>query len=115
MHFDINYLDNYLTEKSQPNENIFGIAKHICGCGLDLSLKCLLNHKKLEKIKGLCLATCCHHKCDLNILVNLDFYLNYLKLNLKEITMIIKATSWIFGPIDVNSKTDFTCKIIIVK
>ena len=93
------------------NDNLFGIAKHICGCGLDLSLKCLLNHNQPNKVKGLCLATCCHHKCDLNILVNQNFYRDHLNLSLKEIVMIIKSTSWIFGPIDVNVKTDFCCKI----
>jgi hypothetical protein len=61
-------------------------------------------------IKGLCLATCCHHRCDLNILVNLDFYRNYLNLSIKDISMIIKATSWIFGPINVEASKDIFCK-----
>ena len=60
--------------------NLLGVAKHICGCAFDLSLACLFNYHDLNKVKGICMATCCHHISRVEYLNNLDFYLNYLKL-----------------------------------
>jgi tRNA:m4X modification enzyme len=84
------------------NFNILGVAKHICGCAFDLSLTCLNNYIKKERVKAICMATCCHHICTVENLNNLDFYMNYLKLSLRETILLFKATSWIFGPIDVS-------------
>jgi len=90
------------TNKSKytPNYSLLGIAKHICGCALDLSLSCLLNFTEKNKIKGFCLATCCHNICRLEYINNLNFFLCKLNFNLEEIIFLFKATSWLFGSID---------------
>ncbi len=89
------------------------MAKHICGCAFDLSLACVLNYSKSEKIKALTIATCCHHNCRVEYLNNLQFYTDYLNLSIKEIVLLFKATSWIFGPINAeNSETKDTQDIL---
>jgi len=100
------------------NLSIFGLAKHICGCALELSIQCLnnnliinkesntnINHNKTE-VKGLCFATCCHQKSDIKCLPKqqLEFYMNYLGLTEFDIIMLFKATSWFFGPINKSGK-----------
>lgn len=111
--FDVDYIDEDIKNKinkSYPTENcsstetvnykLLGIAKHICGCALDLSLTCLLNFSKKDKIKGFCLATCCHNICRLEYINNLRFFKEKLNFELKEIIYLFKATSWLFGSID---------------
>ena len=104
--FNLNYLDKIeeipvekdTIEKLKENYYFIGVAKHICGCAFDLSLTCLFNYNNLNKIKGLCMATCCHHICRVELLNNIDFYIDTLKMNVKQIIFLFKATSWIFGP-----------------
>ena len=92
--------------------NIFGIAKHICGCALDLSVQCLINLNNLENsnsldnIKGLCFATCCHQRSEINCIPNLNFYMDYLGLFELDIIMLTKATSWYFGPINNSNESN---------
>ncbi len=81
---------------------LVGVAKHICGCALDLSLRCLYNYSNKEKVQAVSMATCCHHICRVEYLNNLKFYTDYLKLSIRDIVLIFKATSWIFGPININ-------------
>ncbi len=81
----------------QKGYNIIGVAKHICGCAFDISLTSLFNYEKQDKIKGLVMATCCHHICRVELLNHLYYYMDTLKLNLKEIIFIIKSTSWLFS------------------
>jgi len=38
-----------------------GLAKHLCGAATDLALRCC--HRHLNTIRGLAIATCCHHRC----------------------------------------------------
>ena len=110
--FDLNYLNKIeeipaeknTIEKLKESFYLIGIAKHICGCAFDLSLTCLFNYTNFEKIKGLCMATCCHHICRVELLNNLDFYFDYLGMNIKEIIFLFKATSWIFGSINDKEK-----------
>ena len=51
---------------------MIGIAKHLCGGATDLALT---SFDKLESgsLKGLSMATCCHHVCDTKTYVNLPF------------------------------------------
>ena len=110
--FNLNYLDKIeeipvekeTFEKLKENYYFIGVAKHICGCAFDLSLTCLFNYNNLNKIKGLCMATCCHHICRVELLNNIDFYIDDLKMNVKQIIFLFKATSWIFGPINDKEK-----------
>lgn len=112
--FDLNYIDNTdklgdslekdIIEKIKKGFNIIGVAKHICGCAFDLSLSCLFNYSKFDNIKGLCMATCCHHICRAELLNHLDFFIEKLNLTVKEIIFLFKATSWIFGKINIKEK-----------
>ena len=106
INFNLNYIDNLdkIIKKEgqkkifeQKGYNIIGVAKHICGCAFDISLTSLFNYEKQDKIKGLVMATCCHHICRVELLNHLYYYMDTLKLNLKEIIFIIKSTSWLFS------------------
>ena len=107
--FNLNYIDNIdkiTKEEKQRNileqngYNIIGIAKHICGCAFDLSLTALFNYEHQERIKGLVMATCCHHICRVELLNHLYYYMDILKMNVKEIIFLFKATSWLFSHIE---------------
>ena len=117
----MNYLDQYFKQNpkinfqngieeetpfSQIDYNLIGVAKHICGCAFDLSLACILNHKNVDKIKAVSMATCCHHNCRIEFLNNFRFYSEYLNLSVRDIILLFKATSWIFGPINVENSDE---------
>ena len=104
--FNLNYIDNLdkITKEEKQKKvllekgyNIIGIAKHICGCAFDLSLTAIFNYEHQERIKGLVMATCCHHICRVELLNNLYYYMDILKMNIKEIIFLFKATSWLFS------------------
>ena len=104
--FNLNYIDNIdkITKEEKQKKlleekgyNIIGIAKHICGCAFDLSLTAIFNYEHQERIKGLVMATCCHHICRVELLNHLYYYMDILKMNIKEIIFLFKATSWLFS------------------
>ena len=106
INFNLNYIDNLdkITKEEKQKKlleekgyNIIGIAKHICGCAFDISLTSIFNYSQQEKIKGLVMATCCHHICRVELLNHLYYYTDTLNLNLKEIIFIFKSTSWLFS------------------
>ena len=106
INFNLNYIDNLEKITKEENQkklleekgyNIIGIAKHICGCAFDISLTALFNYNHQEKIKGLVMATCCHHISRVELLNHLYYYTDILKLNLKEIIFLFKSTSWLFA------------------
>ena len=111
--FNLNYLYDNMKDINIENKekvklysdnkdkvDIVGVAKHICGCAFDLSLSCLFNYCKFSSnVKGVCMATCCHHICRVELLNHLDFYVEKLNMSIKEIVFLFKATSWIFGSI----------------
>ena len=113
--FNLNYIDNInevIKEEKQKNNfikngyNILAIAKHICGCAFDLSLSCLFNYEHQERIKGIVMATCCHHICRVELLNNLYYYMDILKMDIKEIIFLFKTTSWLFSHEDENKKKE---------
>ena len=106
INFNLNYIDNLdkITKEEKQKKlleekgyNIIGIAKHICGCAFDISLTSIFNYSQQEKIKGLVMATCCHHICRVELLNHLYYYTDTLNLNLKEIIFLFKSTSWLFS------------------
>ena len=106
INFNLNYIDNLDKITKEDNQrkllqqkgyNIIGIAKHICGCAFDISLTALFNYLHQERIKGLVMATCCHHISRVELLNHLYYYMDILKLNLKEIIFLFKSTSWLFS------------------
>ena len=62
--FDLSYFN-----ESKPD--VIGVAKHLCGGATDLTL---ISFKQANKqMKGISIATCCHHACDLKTYVNLPY------------------------------------------
>ena len=43
------------------------------------------------------MATCCHHISRVELLNHLYYYMDTLKMNIKEIIFLFKSTSWLFS------------------
>ncbi len=72
---DIKDIDlTYFKDKQQ----MIGVAKHLCGGATDLALASFKNVS--NQVKGLAIATCCHHLCDINSYVNMNFITEDLKV-----------------------------------
>lgn len=54
-----------------PPDRLIACAKHLCGGATDISLRSLRDRGGAEAI--VCVATCCHHRCDTATYVNLPF------------------------------------------
>ena len=54
-----------------PPERLVACAKHLCGGATDIALRSL----KAARAIGvtICVATCCHHRCDAESYVNKSF------------------------------------------
>ena len=65
----------------KDNRRIVGIAKHLCGVATDYTIRCFLNSVKedLEGV-GLCIATCCHHRCQWHSFAGCDTYLDLVSI-----------------------------------
>ena len=53
---------------SWPYGTVIGTAKHLCGAATDFGLRCLSRIR--DRNVSLVFATCCHHRCDWDQLVN---------------------------------------------
>ena len=115
INFNLNYIDNIdkITKEEKQKKlleekgyNIIGIAKHICGCAFDISLTALFNYAHQERIKGLVMATCCHHISRVELLNHLYYYMDILKLNIKEIIFLFKSTSWLFSHDEIRNEKE---------
>lgn len=84
------------------NFNVIGIAKHICGCALDMSVTCLTNLKKLNNFnfEGSCFASCCHHKELVNNFLGYDKLKDHHSFSSKDFTLLFKSSSWLFESFD---------------
>lgn len=83
------------------------VGKHLCGPATDLALRCCLNEQNCNKnvseetntggnrpyIKGLAIATCCHHLCQWKSYVNKLFFIN-LGFTREEFCAVTWLTSW---------------------
>ncbi|KAH9290713.1 hypothetical protein KI387_034830, partial [Taxus chinensis] len=83
------------------------VGKHLCGPATDLALRCCFHGKNSTDnvsedvktrgscpcIKGLAIATCCHHLCQWKSYVNKSFFLN-LGFTREEFCAITWLTSW---------------------
>ena len=91
---DNNNTNNDIKHIKETDLKLIGIAKHICGCALDMSAFTLLNYK--HGYKGLCFASCCHHLGNINNFLGYDILKEKHKFENKEILFLFKATSWLF-------------------
>ncbi|XP_050355282.1 tRNA:m(4)X modification enzyme TRM13 homolog [Nymphalis io] len=48
----------------RASDAVVGYAKHLCGIATDYALRCITASGVLDKVSGVALATCCHHRCE---------------------------------------------------
>lgn len=97
----IDLKDFYLNEVPlvKKSKNFLLYGKHLCGIATDFSIRCLkhaLEDRLVETVshfKGLCLAVCCHHKCEWESLCGKEF-LEKLNINSKMFYIIRSMSSW---------------------
>lgn len=80
------------------------IGKHLCGPATDLTLRCCLMTQPCDQekvpvsrvninLRGLAIATCCHHLCQWKNYTNKNYFLN-LGITKEEFHAITWFTSW---------------------
>ncbi|KAI8440739.1 LOW QUALITY PROTEIN: hypothetical protein MSG28_009078 [Choristoneura fumiferana] len=72
---------------------VVGIAKHLCGVATDYALRCVAAPDVLEKTRGIVLATCCHHRCELAPYVGTS-HLQELGIDATEFNIMLGVVSW---------------------
>lgn len=70
---------------------IIGVAKHLCGGATDLTI---CSFKLCKHLKGLAIATCCHHKCDIKTYVNMPFMQEELGVKAEEFQAFVRCSSY---------------------
>uniref|UniRef100_A0A9I9DV23 tRNA:m(4)X modification enzyme TRM13 n=1 Tax=Cucumis melo TaxID=3656 RepID=A0A9I9DV23_CUCME len=90
------------------------IGKHLCGPATDLALRCCLTKQPNQadteqcrdksKLRGLAIATCCHHLCQWKHYTN-KRYLLELGITKEEFLAITWFTSW---AVDANHSEDIS-------
>ncbi|KAJ4819231.1 tRNA:m(4)X modification enzyme TRM13-like protein [Rhynchospora pubera] len=71
-------------------------GKHLCGPATDLTINCCMGENRKEgkgEIKGLAIATCCHHLCQWKHYKNKKF-LSDIGINKKEFHAMTWFSSW---------------------
>jgi len=73
------------------------IAKHLCGAALDLSIRAVLHSVSLSAsagvVSGLCIASCCHHRCSVSSYCNPAF-LSLHHISTAEFALLCRLSSW---------------------
>lgn len=90
----LNFNMNFLLTDSHHSKKLIGIAKHICGCALDISITSLINVN--DSFHALCFASCCHHLGSLSHFLGYDKMKNEYNFKDEEILLMFKLTSWLF-------------------
>jgi len=94
--FNINQLPQILNDFKPKSLklNIIGISKHMCGGATDLTLNSLLKLEEKQGIlNGMCIITCCHHRCSIDCYSNKGL-LKDLGLKEEESEVFFKMSSW---------------------
>ncbi|CAA0393112.1 unnamed protein product [Arabidopsis thaliana] len=71
------------------------VGKHLCGPATDLSLRCCLSRQDGESpvLRGLAIATCCHHLSQWKSYINKEYILS-LGISKDEFHTMTSFTSW---------------------
>merc|ERR1712048_991322 len=79
-----------------PPSKVLACAKHLCGGATDVALRTLQGQK--NNAVAVCVATCCHHRCDANSYVNFSF-LQELGLceTSEEFAQFVTTAGWAVG------------------
>ncbi|KAA8542998.1 hypothetical protein F0562_021507 [Nyssa sinensis] len=90
------------------------IGKHLCGSATDMTLRCCLGEQNNQGgvarcsascyLRGLAIATCCHHLCQWKHYIN-KRYLSNLGISKEDFHAITWFTSW---AVDANHDSDFS-------
>ena len=71
-----------------------GVSKHLCGAATDLSLRCLSTLPSgSDRLRGLMIALCCHHRCDWSSFVGKQF-LKDQGFTRDDFDILVSMTSW---------------------
>jgi len=81
-----------LIEKCNGEKSLVALSKHLCGCATDLALRCLANSEML--VKGLCIACCCHHRCEWNSYVAKAFITDECGFHADDFFYLTRMTTW---------------------
>lgn len=97
---EIDIKNNTINKEKNIHINAIGVAKHICGCALDMSATCLsrLNNNTTSEVifKGLCFATCCHQRSHLNHFLGYEIIKEMFSFSDLDFKLLFKCTSWTF-------------------
>ncbi|XP_076934957.1 tRNA:m(4)X modification enzyme TRM13-like [Bidens hawaiensis] len=79
------------------------IGKHLCGPATDMTIRCCVGEGVAKSsLRGLSIATCCHHLCQWKHYINKEFFLN-LELTKDDFHAITWFTSW---AVDADHSSD---------
>ena len=70
-----------------------GLAKHLCGAATDLALVALAQLPR-ERLAGVAIATCCHHRCEWQHYVGRQYFADQLGLAPSDFAKITRWSSW---------------------
>ncbi|KEP63306.1 UNVERIFIED_CONTAM: hypothetical protein HHA_223130 [Hammondia hammondi] len=114
---------------NKPAQRVLGVAKHLCGGGTDVALRCFVRCRRafFTRDSGmqregagasgsqttvvssnvslcLCIAPCCHHRCDEQSFVGLEV-LRRLGFADNEFARLAAATGWATGACGEKQRT----------
>lgn len=91
---DIGDLDlgRALVTSDNGPRGVVGVSKHLCGAATDLSLRCLSTLPS-DRLRGLMIALCCHHRCDWSSFVGKQF-LKDQGFTRDDFEILVSMTSW---------------------
>ncbi|XP_063218856.1 tRNA:m(4)X modification enzyme TRM13 homolog [Bacillus rossius redtenbacheri] len=75
------------------SEHIVGVAKHLCGAAGDMALNCLISSADKEKLTGIVMSFCCHHRCNWPSYTGKNFVLAQ-GFSAEEFSLLCGVASW---------------------
>ena len=69
------------------------VGKHVCGVATCYALRCCGRVATKQKLAGVCVATCCHHKLVWDNYVNQKFFTEH-GFNAKDFEVLSRLSSW---------------------
>ncbi|XP_045778291.1 tRNA:m(4)X modification enzyme TRM13 homolog [Maniola jurtina] len=72
---------------------VVGYAKHLCGVATDLALRCITSPGVVAKVRGVALASCCHHRCE-RAVYPANAHLQELGIDAGDFNTLLGIVSW---------------------
>ncbi|ELR10849.1 tRNA guanosine2'-O-methyltransferase, putative [Acanthamoeba castellanii str. Neff] len=75
LNVDIAHLNLGAVPQLHKATALVSVAKHICGSASDLTIRCSVNTlgQHADKLAGMAVALCCHHRCTYDAYLNKEF------------------------------------------